>query len=70
MMLALGALWIPLGIIMALTEETDLVIRFGEPYIKYRSKTGMFFPKSRYLSRLTTDVANSISRLFKSDAEK
>lgn len=70
MMLALGALWIPLGIIMALTEETDLVIRFGEPYIKYRSKTGMFFPKSRYLSRLTTDVANSISSLFKSDAEK
>jgi hypothetical protein len=70
MMLALGALWIPLGIIMTSAEETDLVIRFGEPYIKYRSKTGMFIPKSKYLLRLTSDVANSISSLFNSDAEK
>ena len=30
-----------------LAEEKDLVIRYGQPYIDYRNRTGMFFPKRR-----------------------
>lgn len=70
LMLALGALWIPLGIIMAAAEETDLVIRFGEPYIKYRAKTGMFLPKSKYASKFIQDVKDTVSGLFRSDADE
>ena len=67
LMLALGALWIPLGLIMAAAEETDLVIRFGEPYIKYRAKTGMFLPKSKNTAKFIQDVKDLISGLFRSN---
>lgn len=68
-LLALGALWIPLGIIMATAEETDLVIRFGEPYIKYRAKTGMFFPKSKQKSGFLTAIKEFVADIFKSNNE-
>ncbi|MEN8907162.1 MAG: methyltransferase [Clostridiales bacterium] len=32
---------------MCYAEEKDLVIRYGEPYIEYKNKVGMFFPKSK-----------------------
>lgn len=31
----------------AVAEERDLVIRYGQPYIDYRNRTGMFFPKRK-----------------------
>ncbi|MGY5881006.1 MAG: isoprenylcysteine carboxylmethyltransferase family protein [Candidatus Thorarchaeota archaeon] len=31
----------------AVSEEKDLVIRYGQPYIDYRNRTGMFFPKRK-----------------------
>jgi protein-S-isoprenylcysteine O-methyltransferase Ste14 len=67
LMLALSALWIPLGIIMAMAEETDLVIRFGEPYIKYRAKTGMFFPKGKPGSSFLSSIMGFFAGLFSSD---
>ncbi len=30
---------------MCKAEEKDLVIRYGEKYIEYMEKTGLFFPK-------------------------
>lgn len=69
LLLVLGAPWILLGIIMAMAEESDLVIRFGELYIKYRAKTGMFFPKSRHPSGFLAPVKDYIAGLFKSDNE-
>jgi len=56
-----------LGLIMAAAEETDLVIRFGEPYIKYRAKTGMFLPKSKNTAKFIQDVKDLISGLFRSN---
>jgi protein-S-isoprenylcysteine O-methyltransferase Ste14 len=38
-------IWIPVFYYMALVEERDLVLRYGEPYIEYRNRVGMFFPK-------------------------
>jgi methanethiol S-methyltransferase len=40
-------IWVPLFYFMCVTEEKDLVIRYGKPYIRYKSSTGMFFPKRR-----------------------
>jgi protein-S-isoprenylcysteine O-methyltransferase Ste14 len=28
-----------------IAEEKDLVIRYGQPYVEYRNRTGMFIPK-------------------------
>ena len=38
-------IWIPVFYYMAVTEERDLIIRYGEPYNEYRESVGMFFPK-------------------------
>jgi protein-S-isoprenylcysteine O-methyltransferase Ste14 len=64
---ALSVLWIPLGIIMAMAEETDLVIRFGESYIKYRAKTGMFFPKGKPGTSFLSSIMGFFAGLFSSD---
>jgi protein-S-isoprenylcysteine O-methyltransferase Ste14 len=40
-------IWVPIFLAMCWAEEKDLVIRYGEPYIEYRERTGFFFPKSR-----------------------
>ena len=37
--------WIPVWVWWCFAEEQDLILRYGEPYEKYRQKTGMFFPK-------------------------
>jgi len=31
----------------AVAEERDLVIRYGQPYIEYRDRTGMFIPRRK-----------------------
>lgn len=36
---------IPMFYLMCIAEERDLIIRYGEPYIEYRERVGMFFPK-------------------------
>jgi protein-S-isoprenylcysteine O-methyltransferase Ste14 len=32
---------------MCKAEEKDLEIRYGEKYIEYKHRTGMFFPKKK-----------------------
>ncbi len=39
--------WFPIFYWFCKAEEKDLVIRYGTPYIEYKTKTGMFFPKRR-----------------------
>lgn len=38
-------IWIPIFYIMCWAEEKDLVIRYGEEYLEYRSNTGFIIPK-------------------------
>ena len=38
-------LWAVIFYVMCKAEEKDLVIRYGEKYIEYMEKTGLFFPK-------------------------
>ena len=38
-------IWIPVFYWMCVAEEHDLVLRYGQPYIKYQQQTGMFLPK-------------------------
>jgi len=37
--------WVPVWYSWCMAEEKDLVLRYGEEYEAYRSRTGMFFPK-------------------------
>ena len=39
-------IWIPIFCIMCWAEEKDLVIRYGEEYLEYKSNTGCIVPKS------------------------
>ena len=38
-------IWIPVFYWMCMAEERDLVLRYGQPFIKYQQRTGMFLPK-------------------------
>ena len=38
-------IWIPVWYWWCVAEEKDLELRYGQPYIEYRERTGMFFPK-------------------------
>jgi protein-S-isoprenylcysteine O-methyltransferase Ste14 len=40
-------LWIPLVVRWCFAEERDLVIRYGEPYLAYRRRVGMFIPRRK-----------------------
>jgi protein-S-isoprenylcysteine O-methyltransferase Ste14 len=46
-MVIFTVIWIPIFYWMCVAEEKDLVIRYGQPYIEYKQKTGMFFPKGK-----------------------
>ncbi|MFX1456066.1 MAG: methyltransferase family protein [Promethearchaeota archaeon] len=37
--------WFPLFYWFCKAEEKDLIVRYGESYIEYKKRTGMFFPK-------------------------
>ena len=39
--------WFPIFYWFCKAEENDLIIRYGEPYIEYRNRTGMFLPKKK-----------------------
>lgn len=39
--------YIPFFYWAAIAEERDLVIRYGQPYIDYRNRTGMFIPRRK-----------------------
>jgi methanethiol S-methyltransferase len=41
----LSLLWLPAGYIFCVAEERDLVLRFGDAYRDYQSRTGMLWPK-------------------------
>lgn len=38
-------IWIPVFYWVSVAEERDLVLRYGQPYIEYQQRTGMFLPK-------------------------
>jgi protein-S-isoprenylcysteine O-methyltransferase Ste14 len=40
-------IWFPIFYWFCKAEEKDLVIRFGDSYIEYKMRTGMFFPKRK-----------------------
>jgi protein-S-isoprenylcysteine O-methyltransferase Ste14 len=66
-LMALASPWLLLEIIMVMAEETDLLIRFGDAYIKYRAKTGMFLPKSFLGFGFLEPVKERINDLFNPD---
>lgn len=37
--------WIPIFYYMTVVEERDLILRYGQPYVEYRERVGMYFPK-------------------------
>ena len=39
--------WLPIFYVLCWAEERDLVIRYGEAYLKYRQNTGFVIPKMR-----------------------
>ncbi|MHA1987967.1 MAG: methyltransferase family protein [Promethearchaeota archaeon] len=39
--------WFPLFYWFCKAEEKDLLIRYGESYVDYKNRTGMFFPKRK-----------------------
>lgn len=39
-------IWIPIFITIALAEEKDLLIRYGNKYARYREQTGFIIPKN------------------------
>ena len=41
--------WFPLFYWFCKAEEKDLLIRYGEAFLEYKKKTGMFIPKSKKL---------------------
>ena len=38
-------IWIPIFYYMSVVEERDLILRYGQPYLDYRERVGMYFPK-------------------------
>jgi protein-S-isoprenylcysteine O-methyltransferase Ste14 len=38
-------LWFPVFYYMVVVEERDLILRYGEKYLEYRKRVGMFIPK-------------------------
>ncbi len=38
-------LWIPIFYYMSVVEERDLILRYGNSYIDYRERVGMYIPK-------------------------
>ncbi len=51
--------WIPLFYWFCKAEEKDLEIRYGNPYIEYKNRTGMFFPKKKgNIKNIQTDSSN------------
>lgn len=44
-LVAFSSIWIPIFILMCLSEEKDLILRYGNDYLKYRENTGFFLPK-------------------------
>lgn len=43
----LSFVWIPVFYIMCVAEEKDLIIRYGEVYLKYKQNTGFLIPKRK-----------------------
>jgi protein-S-isoprenylcysteine O-methyltransferase Ste14 len=42
-------IWIPIFYLFCVYEEKDLKVRYGEKYVEYKKKTGMFFPKLKFI---------------------
>jgi protein-S-isoprenylcysteine O-methyltransferase Ste14 len=40
-----GFIWFPIFYYFTVVEERDLIVRYGQAYVDYRERVGMFFPK-------------------------
>ncbi|MFW9864374.1 MAG: methyltransferase family protein, partial [Candidatus Thorarchaeota archaeon] len=45
LLVALSLVFFPTFYYFCIVEERDLVIRYGQDYVDYRERIGMFFPK-------------------------
>ncbi|KYK33905.1 MAG: hypothetical protein HXS46_19360 [Theionarchaea archaeon] len=43
----LSFVWVPVFYMMCVAEEKDLIIRYGEAYLKYKQDTGFLIPKRK-----------------------
>ena len=69
LLLAISIPMILIEFIMAMSEEIDLTIRYGETYSKYRDKTGMFFPKGKSNWDFLAKIFDSIKKPFNNSGE-
>jgi protein-S-isoprenylcysteine O-methyltransferase Ste14 len=46
-LLLYSIIWIPIFYWFCKAEEKDLIIRYGQSFIDYRERTGMFFPRRK-----------------------
>ena len=42
-----SVVWLPIFYAFCWAEEKDLVIRYGEPYVEYRRRTGLVIPRRK-----------------------
>ncbi|NHJ14373.1 MAG: isoprenylcysteine carboxylmethyltransferase family protein [Candidatus Thorarchaeota archaeon] len=40
-----GFIWFPIFYYFTIVEERDLILRYGQAYVEYRERVGMYFPK-------------------------
>lgn len=41
-----SVIWFPIFYTASLAEEKDLVLRYGDDYVRYQNEVGMFFPRN------------------------
>lgn len=51
-LVVLSLIWIPIMYVLCMAEERDLVIRFGEPYIRYQKSTPFMIPRRKKARRV------------------
>lgn len=67
LLLILSLPWLLLEIIMVMAEEFDLVLRFEQPYLDYREKTGAFVPLDWLDAENLKPILKKIRNLFDKD---
>lgn len=70
LLLAISIPLVLIELIVTMAEEIDLVIRFGELYLKYRDKTGMFLPNDKNTKEYILKALSFIKGLFESEKEE
>lgn len=64
LLLILSLPWLLLEAIMVMAEDLDLVVRFGETYLKYKEKTPAFLPINDMDLGVFNEIGDRLSDLF------